>query len=219
MRQLAESLWVHEKAVRGLGGRMVVIRLADGGLWISTPLALDDELKRAVDALGPVRFLVEGCAFHHVSLPAWIAAYPDAQVIGPPALAKKRADLRFHHLLDDGPAPWGGDPAHVVVGGAPKIAEVDFFHAQSRTLLLSDLCFNVRRGGWLLRTIMKLNGGWDRFGPTRLMRMWTKDRAALKLSVDRIAEWDFDRVIVTHGEVLESGGREAFRAGFDWLQR
>lgn len=28
---------------------------------------------------------------------------------------------------------------------------------------------------------------------------------------------DFDRVIVAHGRVLDSGGQAALRAGFDWL--
>jgi hypothetical protein len=32
-----------------------------------------------------------------------------------------------------------------------------------------------------------------------------------------ILEWDFERVIVTHGEVLETGGREALRSAFEWL--
>jgi hypothetical protein len=29
--------------------------------------------------------------------------------------------------------------------------------------------------------------------------------------------WDFDRIVIAHGEVLESGGREALRAGYAWL--
>ena len=30
--------------------------------------------------------------------------------------------------------------------------------------------------------------------------------------------WDFDRVTVTHGEVLESGGKEAMAGAFAYLQ-
>ena len=36
--------------------------------------------------------------------------------------------------------------------------------------------------------------------------------------VDRVLTWDFDRVIMAHGEVLESGGREAMRTAFAWLR-
>jgi hypothetical protein len=44
-----------------------------------------------------------------------------------------------------------------------------------------------------------------------------KDRAALRASVDTVLSWDFERVVVCHGEVLEHGGREALRSGFAWL--
>jgi hypothetical protein len=35
--------------------------------------------------------------------------------------------------------------------------------------------------------------------------------------VDRILRWDFERVTMTHGDVLERGGREAVRAAFAYL--
>lgn len=41
-----------------------------------------------------------------------------------------------------------------------------------------------------------------------------KDRRALLKSIDRTLEWDFDRVIMSHGDVLESGGKEAMREAF-----
>jgi hypothetical protein len=37
-------------------------------------------------------------------------------------------------------------------------------------------------------------------------------------SLDRILSWDFDRVIVGHGELLETGGRSAFRDAYAWLR-
>jgi hypothetical protein len=30
-------------------------------------------------------------------------------------------------------------------------------------------------------------------------------------------EWDFDRVVVGHGDVLESGGRQALGEALSWL--
>ncbi len=44
--------------------------------------------------------------------------------------------------------------------------------------------------------------------------MVIQNREALEVSLDRIREWDFDRVIVGHGEVLETGGKAAFAAAF-----
>jgi hypothetical protein len=44
-----------------------------------------------------------------------------------------------------------------------------------------------------------------------------RDRAAARRSLETILAWDFDRVVVTHGRALETGGREALRRAFAWL--
>jgi hypothetical protein len=31
--------------------------------------------------------------------------------------------------------------------------------------------------------------------------------------------WDFDRIVVCHGQVLPSGGKEALTRAYDWLLR
>ena len=49
------------------------------------------------------------------------------------------------------------------------------------------------------------------------VRFAIRDGQAARRSVDRLLGWDFDRVVVAHGEVLESGGREALRQGYAWL--
>ncbi len=40
---------------------------------------------------------------------------------------------------------------------------------------------------------------------------------AARQSLETILAWDFDRVVVTHGDVLESGDRDALRPGYSWL--
>jgi hypothetical protein len=64
---------------------------------------------------------------------------------------------------------------------------------------------------------MRFNGGFDRFGPTRICRSMCKDRAAVRAGVERVLAEDFDRVVVAHGQVLAAGGRQALRDGFAWL--
>ena len=46
-----------------------------------------------------------------------------------------------------------------------------------------------------------------------------RDKAAVRASVDRILAWDFDRAVVTHGDVVESGAKERLRDAFAWLGR
>jgi hypothetical protein len=44
-----------------------------------------------------------------------------------------------------------------------------------------------------------------------------KDRAAVRASIDRILAWDFDRIIVGHGNNIEAHGREVLRDAFSFL--
>jgi hypothetical protein len=98
------------------------------------------------------------------------------------------------------------------------MSEVVFFHRPSRTLLLTDLAFNVaadKTAG--ARVFYWLVGAAGRVGPHRLVRLMIRDPAAARGSVARILEWDFDRVIVTHGDVLEHSGRQHVAAAFTFL--
>ena len=91
LRPLREDLHVLEVPFRAagleLGGRMTVIRLPDGGLWIHSPVRVDGATRPAVEALGPVRFLVAPSLMHHLFLPEWAAAYPEAGYAEPTAKA------------------------------------------------------------------------------------------------------------------------------------
>jgi hypothetical protein len=55
------------------------------------------------------------------------------------------------------------------------------------------------------------------FRATWLEPFLIKDKRAMRESIDRILEWDFDRVIMAHGQVVERDGRDLLRAGYSWL--
>ncbi|HKJ36080.1 MAG TPA: hypothetical protein VKA36_05895, partial [Solirubrobacterales bacterium] len=92
--------------------------------------------------------------------------------------------------------------------------ELEFLHRSSGTLILGDLAFYIGDDWPLLtRAFARVMGVRNRLAPTRDFRHSLKDRKAARVALDRIAGWDFDRVIVGHGDILESGGREAFETG------
>jgi len=223
LRQLAENLWVAERpqTFYGLpvGTRMTVVRLAGDRLLLHSPVALDTGLRAELDALGRVSFAVAPNRVHHLHAGEVATAYPGTRLWVAPGLERKRPDLRFEAVLgDDAPAEWRDELAQVFFRGRPYENEVVFFHRASRTLVMCDLAFNFGpRSPAPTRILMKLLRSYGRFGPSTLDPLLIRDRRAARESLERILAWDFDRIIVSHGDVLERGGHEVLRRGYAWL--
>lgn len=223
-RGLDDGLWVAEHELRSygveLGRRMTVVRLADGGLWLHSVCRLVPEVRAWLDALGPVRFIVSPTAWHHFWMEEYARAYPEAELWAAPGLAEKRPDLELAGVLGGSPAPGWGRRLDMVLFTGNRIvrAEAEFLHRPSRTLILGDLCFHVTADAPLLtRVVARALGVYRRFGPTREFRWATRDRRAARAAIERILAWDFDRVIVAHGAILETDGPLALRRAFAWL--
>jgi hypothetical protein len=199
---------------------MTVMRLADRSLLLHSPVALGTRLRTELDALGPVRYAVAPNRVHHLYAGGVAAAYPEARLWVGPGVERKRPDLVHVAVLgDEAPAEWRGQVHQVFFRGRPYENEVVFFHVASRTLILCDLAFNFGPGAALpTRWLMRLMRSYGRFGPSTLDPWLIKDRAAARASLERILAWDFDRVIVAHGDVLEHGGHAALSRGYRWLR-
>jgi hypothetical protein len=223
LTQLAENLWVVERPQTfyglSVGARMTVIRLAGERLLLHSPVALDAELRGQLDSLGRVCFAVAPNRVHHLHAGEVAQAYPGARLWVAPGLERKRPDLVFEAVLtDEAPEEWRGEVAQVFFRGRPYENEVVFFHRASRTLVLCDLAFNFGpRSAAPTRLLMKLLRSYGQLGPSKLDPLLIRDRRAARESLERIFAWDFDRIIVAHGNVLESGGHEILRRGYSWL--
>ena len=56
--------------------RMAIIRLADRGLFIWSPVAHSEGLRRELSAIGTVRFIIAPNKVHDLYLKQWQDAYP-----------------------------------------------------------------------------------------------------------------------------------------------
>jgi hypothetical protein len=223
LRPLAEDIWVADRpqTFYGLpvGTRMTVIRLSGGRLLLHSPVALDPDLRAELDAIGQVRYAVAPNRVHHLYAGEVASVYPETRLWVGPGLERKRPDLAFVAVLgDEPPEEWREEVGQVFFRGRPYENEVVFYHRPSRTLILCDLAFNFGpRAAASTRLLMKLLWSYGRFGPSKLDPLLIRDRDAARRSLEKILAWDFDRVVVAHGDILESGGREALRDGYAWL--
>jgi hypothetical protein len=200
-----------------LGTRTTLVRLSSGGLFVHAPGPLGGGVKGRIESLGRVEALVAPNLFHHFYIAENVSAWPQAELHLAPGLAEKVRRLPSGEVLGDtAPTLWASDLEQIVVSGMPRIGEIVFFHPKSKTLMITDLAFNMgAEGGFLARTMLKLMGAYDRFGPSRLARSFMKDKAALRESVGHILEWDFERITLTHGDIVEQDGHRLLATAYE----
>lgn len=220
LQRLDDGLWIADMAVaRGgmeLGARMTAVRIPDGALWIHSPIALTPELKRQLDAAGTVAHVVAPSRFHYEHLAEFSRTYPAARMYATAAYSKPPPGARIDARLGEKPeAAWAGVLDQAPFHGSSLYDEVDFFHAASRTLILTDLLFNIpETRSASTRFWSRVLGVLGKPSASRIFALTARDRSAVRASLERILAWDFDRILLTHGDIVPAGGKAAFRSAF-----
>lgn len=199
--------------------RMTVLPLAGRRLALVSPIPIDAALAARLAALGEVCFLIAPNLLHHLYLGSASQRFPEARVLAPERLRKKRPDLRFDGSLEhDLPALLTDSVEVLKFDGAPALDEFVFYDRARKTLLVTDLVFNVRKPrGLMAHLVLSLVGCHGRLAQSRALRWMVQDRARASVSVERILMLDFDRLVMAHGDIVESGARVELRRALSWL--
>jgi len=207
------QIWLCAYPVRLAGvafdARMSVIRLSSGGLMLHSPCAITAPLAQEIAALGPVAYIVAPGNFHHLFVASAQAAFPAAKTWICPGVEKRQPGLKYDAVLGDtAPPDWAGQIDQVLVAGTRIMREVAMFHRASRTLILVDLIENFtdatpHTGGALKLIFKYLLRMWNNPRPAPEYRMGWRDRAAAAQSLRRILAWDFEHIVISHGDLIE----------------
>lgn len=212
-----DTLWLAQYFVRLAGARinarMTVIRLRSGELLIHSPCAFDPALTVEVAALGKVAAIIAPGNFHWLHVASCQKAFPDAVTYICPGVEKRAKDLAFDVVLgDEAPPLWAGELSQVALQGTRVMREVAFFHHASKTLILTDLVENVTPDtpgtNLSLRLLFRAIGMWKRPSPAPEYRLGWGDKALVREGLKRILAWDFERVILSHGDLITRGARQ-----------
>jgi hypothetical protein len=193
--------------------RMTVVRLRDGGLVVWSAIALDDAVMARVEAEGRPAFLVVPNDHHRLDAAAWKARYPEIVVVAPLGARDRVAEV----VPVDTCAPDFADPAVrfvAVPGTRDHEAALVVHRAAGTTLVVNDVIANIRDpngiGGWLLERMGFAGSEAQVPGPVKLALV--KDRSALR---DQLLQWagiaDLKRIVVAHGDVIDSSPQQALR--------
>jgi uncharacterized protein DUF4336 len=231
LKPVAEGVWIVDSGPLRIMGipvpvRMTVVRLGGGDMWLHSPTRYGEELRRAIEQLGPIRHLVAPNVAHWSFLKEWQRNCPEAVTWAAPNLRRRRqvrkAKLRLDRDLSDAaPAEWSGEIEQVVVPGGGGFREVDFFHAASRTLVLTDLVLNFEpeKVPLLVRPLARLIGVLAPNGkaPVYLRLMILRRRHDAAQAASRLVAWQPEKVIFAHGAWFHRDGTAALRRSLSWL--
>ncbi len=221
--EIAADLWGLERRLRHLGvgllpTRTTLVRLRDGSLVvISPPPGLDARTLRAIDELGRVGAVVIPNSFHYLYADEIRRHHPKAPLWAAPGLRQRVPGLRIDAELGaPPPEAWAGELELLVLGPMDHVSEVLFFHVPTATLILTDLAFHmVRYPRAFDRLFWRASGIPRGFGSGRTTRsMLLGDRALASRTLSRAMDWPFERIVVSHGDVVERDARSRFERAF-----
>ena len=217
MKQLAENIWIKGYPLSVLGTRhgrnVTVIRLSTGKLIIHSMAPFPAVDIEGILALGEPGWLVESMLLHDTYASEGREIFEDIPFLGPPGFSEI---VKFPtEPLYPGPMEWEGEIEVLPIAGCPKLEEIAILHTLSRTLIVADLIFNFspEERGWN-RFFHRHIAGFRRYpGMSRVFKFYIQDRDAFRASIDKILAADFDRIIVGHGNVIETNGKELLERG------
>jgi hypothetical protein len=232
LKQLGPDFWFADGGIVSFKGfdyptRMAVVRLADGGLWLWSPVEKTAVIEQAVRALGPVEHIVSPNKLHYLFLAEWQAAFPRAKLWGTAETIAKCADVRFSGALADSPPPaWRGQIDQFYFTNSAFLDELIFFHRGSRTAIIADLSqtftesFLVKHWPWWMRPIARLSKMMAGCGyPPIDYRISFRRRKTARPKIRKLIDEHPEHVLVAHGELVTTGGEAFLRRAFSWLLR
>lgn len=235
LKPVDRDIWIVDGPIVGMAmygtsipfpTRMTVVRLGSGELWCHSPIELSEELKRQIDALGPVAHLVSPNKIHYAHIRTWAQAYPDAIAWASPGVRSRAAQQQIEvsfdaDLSDEAPDRWHDDLDQLIFRGSRFMEEVVFFHRKTKTLILADAIenFELNKVSKPLQGLMQLAGCADPDGKMPLdlrMTFWGRKHQA-RACLERMLAWEPDKIILAHGRWYDRDGTSELRRAFRWL--
>lgn len=222
MKMIGQDIGVIDLPFRVLGAPLgkntTAIRLRSGEVLVHSAGPLREHNLEAIRELGEVKWLMEGSRLHDTFAPRLRAAFPDAQYLLPDGFPLSAEQLAPATTLGEVPAEWTGEVEVIPVAGMPRLAEHALIHRPSRTLVLTDLVFNLAwEPGEKIPFFLRWISGFRSFpGTSRLVKLCVQDKTAVRQSLERIMVEEFDQVVVGHGLLMRDKAKARLRAILAW---
>ena len=231
LREIDKNIWVAEQPFKYLrldvGTRMTLICLVTGELIVISPVQVDSDTINQLNAIGDVSYIIAPNLYHYLFVSSFKAIYPKAKLWVAPGLESKKSDLPIDKVISiDKNSMMFNEVEYLLfdgfkvfdLKGSSLLNECVFFHQESRTLILTDTAFHFDQSFSLTTQLAaRLIGSYKKLSPSLLEKFATPEKEKVKQSVQKVLAWDFERVIMAHGSIIESDAKRKFREGYEWF--
>ena len=144
----------------------------------------------------------------------------------PPGIETKQPNIEISQTFERDKIDFNGELEYITFKGfqaflPPKIVtvnEIVFFHPNSQTLILTDSAFNFDHDFPLITQLAaRVLGCYQSLQPSLLEKIAIRDKEAIGKTISRILAWDFQQVIMAHGNIVEKNAKEQLAAGYEWF--
>ncbi|KAK5415486.1 hypothetical protein LTR06_003536 [Exophiala xenobiotica] len=218
----------------GLRATAIVLHDTSNRILLLNPIPLETSIRDKLTDLGGVHFIAADLG-HHLYVKDYLAVWPSAKTIGVPGLERKRKDVKWDFIYGDS-ADRRNTPEDVF-GFAEDMETVLFegfitfcvawYHKPTRTLIQSDLMMNLpcteqyspssSDVGILSREFARRAHPSSVWSRRLVYYVATTDYSLMRRDAKRVAEWDIQRIIPCHGDILDDGGNEAWASVYEWF--
>ena len=230
LRSVDRNIWVKETPFKSLGievgTRMTIIRLSGGRIALISPVKLDRQTIFQIDTLGQVKYIIAPNLFHHLFFQACQNIYPEAIAICAPGLKARIPQIESDYIFTQDKVDFNGEIEYLLLAGFPASVptesatsnEIAFYHVESKTLILTDSVFCFDRSFPLLTQLFsRIIGCYQQLRPSISNKLIIKDKNIIIASITKLLQWDFKRVIMAHGTIVEENAKERLKLGYEWF--
>jgi hypothetical protein len=233
LKPITSNIWVKEQPLKYLGievgTRMTIIRLADNQIALISPIQLDPQIITEINSLGTVKYIIAPNLFHYLYVQSCKDIYPNASLITAPGLETKKPNIKSDLILTQDKIDFNGELEYFLFAGyqiflpssvsfTVAYNEIVFYHPESKTLILTDTAFNLDNNfPFLTQFTARIIGCYEQLRPSILEKIAIQDKQQITASVKKLLQWDFQRVIMAHGTIVENNGKQQLKEGYEWF--
>ena len=224
LQKIAHNIWTVPQPLAVFGfihlqTRMTVIQTNDKEIILHSSIRYNSNLAKEIDSVGKIKYIIAPNNFHHLFAGEWCSHYPEAELIAPKGLAKKRPDLPITtfaaEIAPDHPIRKTLDI--IVLQGVPVVQESLFYHKESQTLIVTDTFFYLPESTGFTSFYASLNSVKKQIYTPLLFLVSIKDKSKLLESLQILRELPIEHVSLCHHAIVSTNAKAQITAALDKL--